>query len=172
MNRLEGRLGGDEYDFLGVLPVAHTLFAVGLMLAIGTVTRKPVLAIALAAVAYIAIRVPFMIALRERLVPPLEEQSQSFNSGPWDTRYIVDEYWRDASGARLSDGEFWDRCAATAPDIDALRQCVDANGLVRYTVYHPDSHFWPLQLVESGIFAGAAIACIGFSAWYMLRRIE
>jgi hypothetical protein len=172
MNRLNGRLNGDEYDFLGLLPVAHTLFAVGLMLAIGTVTRKPVLSIALATVAYIAIRVPFMVALRERLVSPIEEATRPFTSGPWSTGYVVDVYWRDPSGARLSDRAFENLCLRGLPDENALQQCIDANGLVHYTLYHPESHFWPLQLVESGIFAGAAIACIGFSAWYVLRRIE
>ena len=36
-------------------------------------------------------------------------------------------------------------------------------------VYHPASHFWPLQAVETGLFAGAAIALIAFAAWWAHR---
>ncbi|MEU1850215.1 hypothetical protein ABZ499_13310 [Streptomyces sp. NPDC019990] len=38
-----------------------------------------------------------------------------------------------------------------------------------YAVYHPSSHFWPLQLMETGIaLAFAAVAVV--AAFWLLRR--
>jgi ABC-type phosphate/phosphonate transport system ATPase subunit len=43
--------------------------------------------------------------------------------------------------------------------------------LLRLAVYHPAGHFWPLQLIETAIFGGAALALIGFAVWWTLRRM-
>ncbi len=40
-----------------------------------------------------------------------------------------------------------------------------------HAVFHPASHFWPLQLIETAIFGGVAVALIGFAAWWTLRKI-
>jgi hypothetical protein len=40
-----------------------------------------------------------------------------------------------------------------------------------HAVYHPASHFWPLQLIETAIFGGAALALLGFAVWWTLRRL-
>ena len=39
-----------------------------------------------------------------------------------------------------------------------------------HVVYQPESHFWPLQLTETGLFAGVAIALILFAAWWTHQR--
>jgi hypothetical protein len=36
-------------------------------------------------------------------------------------------------------------------------------------VYHPESHYWPLQLTETALFAGVALLLIGIAAWRVLR---
>jgi hypothetical protein len=40
-----------------------------------------------------------------------------------------------------------------------------------HAVYHPASHFWPLQLIEMALFGGAALALIAFAVWWTLRRV-
>jgi len=65
-----GRLNVDDYDLRGTLPVAHTLFAIGLMLAAGTLLRRTIPAIAIASVTYLCIRIPFIVWVREHLVSP------------------------------------------------------------------------------------------------------
>lgn len=37
-------------------------------------------------------------------------------------------------------------------------------------VYHPASHFWPLQGIETAIFGGLALALILFAGWWTNRR--
>ena len=39
-----------------------------------------------------------------------------------------------------------------------------------HAVYHPNSHFWALQGIETALFGVAAIALVGFAAWWTLRR--
>jgi hypothetical protein len=41
---------------------------------------------------------------------------------------------------------------------------------VFHVVYQPDSHYWPLQLTETGLFLGLAAVLIGFAAWWTSRR--
>jgi hypothetical protein len=37
-------------------------------------------------------------------------------------------------------------------------------------VYHPASHFWPLQLIETALFGGLALALLAFAAWWIHER--
>jgi hypothetical protein len=173
---VNGRLGYDTYDLHGALPVGHTLFAIGLMLAIGSVLRRLLPAIALAAIAFVAVRVPFAVAIRPHLIPPRTETAAahdaSFEVGHWQ----LEQFWRDSAGNRLSNADYLDLCMpiwrTATENANGVDPCVAQHGLVLYVTYHPASHYWPLQLAETGIFLAAAAALIGFAAWYMLRRIE
>ncbi|MFJ6832878.1 hypothetical protein [Streptomyces sp. NPDC091209] len=75
-------------------------------------------------------------------------------------------------GAVTGDGERLSTsmaCVGT-DSAAALGNCVERTGLADFwTTYHPESHFWPLQLVESGLLlavAGLATA----AAFALLRR--
>lgn len=49
---------------------------------------------------------------------------------------------------------------------------MDALGVTqRYVDYHPESHRWPLQLVESGILLAAAALAV-YLAYRLLRRLH
>ena len=37
-------------------------------------------------------------------------------------------------------------------------------------VYQPASHFWPLQLTETGLFVGLAALLVAFAAWWTHER--
>ena len=41
---------------------------------------------------------------------------------------------------------------------------------VFHVVYQPESHFWPLQLTETGLFVGLAAILILFAAWWTRQR--
>jgi hypothetical protein len=49
--------------------------------------------------------------------------------------------------------------------------CPSKPGSVQFlqTVYHPASHFWPLQVRETALFAGLAVVLIAFAAWRTRR---
>ncbi|MGW3814948.1 hypothetical protein [Streptomyces sp. NPDC005046] len=75
-------------------------------------------------------------------------------------------------GAVTGDGERLSTnmaCVGT-DSAAALGRCVKRTGLTDFwTTYQPESHFWPLQLVESGLLlAGAGLATA--AAFTLLRR--
>ncbi|MFG2614494.1 ABC transporter permease [Streptomyces anulatus] len=81
----------------------------------------------------------------------------------WD----VDMGMITASGERL----YWEDCnnADMTQNVDA---CMRDRGAVGYfTEYHPLSHYWPLQLVETGILLALA-ALAAFAAFRVLRRLH
>ncbi|OKJ48186.1 ABC transporter permease [Streptomyces sp. CB02115] len=81
----------------------------------------------------------------------------------WD----VDMGMITASGERL----YWEDCnsADMTQNVDA---CMRDRGAVGYFAeYHPISHYWPLQLVETGILLALAALAV-FAAFRVLRRLH
>lgn len=59
------------------------------------------------------------------------------------------------------------RCAGTEAEI---QRCLDDLGVTgHFSTFHPESHYWPLQLVESGIVLTVA-ALATTAAFLLLRR--
>ncbi|MFF8470884.1 ABC transporter permease [Streptomyces griseus] len=81
----------------------------------------------------------------------------------WD----VDMGMITASGERL----YWEDCnsADMAQDVDACMR--DRGAVGHFAEYHPLSHYWPLQLVETGILLALA-ALAAFAAFRVLRRLH
>lgn len=171
---LRGRFSDDAYDFRGILPVGHTLFAIGLMMAAGVLLKRPIPALVIASVVYVGVRIPFMIWMRPRLVSPVIQPLSERRADEARNVWLIDSYWRDSAGKRLDPSDFFDFCfpPGIEPTRELREQCVADNGLVLIESYHPGSHYWPLQLIETAIFLGAGVALIGFAAWWMLKRVE
>ncbi|OCC11376.1 ABC transporter permease [Streptomyces sp. PTY087I2] len=72
-----------------------------------------------------------------------------------------------ASGHRL----YWQDCFGDGMAEDA-RACMRARGgVTHFTEVHPASHYWPLQLVETGILLALAALAV-FAAFRVLRRLH
>lgn len=171
---LNGRLNGDAYDFRGTLPIGHMLFAIGLTLAIGVVVKRPVPALGLASVAYVGLRIPFMEWARPRLVTPVTQPEADYHMASAGNIWWLGSFWQDASGHRISEQAFYEMCAPSPFEMSrgAFERCIADHGLTHYITYHPESHYWPLQLIETGLYLAAGLALIGFAAWYLMRRVE
>ncbi|MFD9510873.1 hypothetical protein [Streptomyces mirabilis] len=69
-------------------------------------------------------------------------------------------------GKRVANPEYG-HCDGTGTQA---KQCLADHGITGYySVYHPDSHFWPLQLVETGIVLAVTAAATA-AAFRLLRR--
>jgi hypothetical protein len=188
---LRGRLDKNDFDFRGVVPVGHTIFAIGLMLAIGCVIRRPVPTIVISAIAYVGIRLPFIIWIRERLISPLTKEVPLFNdpvgtAGPvfgeglGSDDWQLSWFWQTSAGERINESQFQELCppimtadrGSSLPVRDPLQTCIEQHGLTQYVTYHPDSRYWSFQLIETGIFLGVGLVLIGFAAWWVMRRVE
>jgi hypothetical protein len=138
--RINGRMENSVFDAEGIVPIGYVLFALGLALAVGTVWRRAVPALVVAFAGYFASRVFVDTWLRQRLVSP---ETHNFR-GEGAPSSLLNHSW-------------------------VLDQYPIGNGYI-HTVYHPPSHFWPLQGVETAMFGGVALALIAFAAWWTLRR--
>ncbi|MFD4005086.1 ABC transporter permease [Streptomyces rubiginosohelvolus] len=88
---------------------------------------------------------------------------QAVSPGDWHLDYGM----LTASGHRL----YWQDCFDTGMAEDATA-CMRARGAVdHFTEVHPASHYWPLQLVETGILLALAALAV-FAAFRVLRRLH
>ncbi len=163
---LHGRLDNSVYDSEGTVVFGYTLFAFGLAAAIGVVWRRAVPALFVAYAGYFVSRLFVDTWLRQRLLSPLHATFQlKAGSGPDLSRaWVLSERPADRHGNPLR----------VLPQLCDPASGSCKGGVPRDTyilsVYHPASHFWPLQLIETALFGGAALALIGFAVWWTMRR--
>jgi hypothetical protein len=162
---LHGRMENSVYDSEGVVVFGYTLFAFGLAAAIGVVWRRAVPALVVAFAGYFASRVFVDTWLRQRLISPLSATFAPDRGPDLNRSWVLSQFPSDRLGHPI--GPFSGPCAP-----DAQTCVAPGKGAIAYmhAVYHPASHFWPLQLFETALFGGLAVALIGFAAWWTLRR--
>jgi len=162
---LHGRMDNSVYDSEGVVVFSYTLFALGLAAAVGVVWRRAVPALVVAYVGYFASRLFVDTWLRQRLISPLSATFAPDRGPDLDHSWVLSEFPSDRLGhpsALLG--------APCPPGADACPAPGKVDVSYLHAIYHPASHFWPLQLVETAVFGGAALALIAFAGWWTLRR--
>jgi len=161
---LNGRLDTGIYDSEGTVAIGYTLFALGLALALGAVWRRAAASISVAFVAYFAMRIFVDTWLRDRLVSPLKISWRGEEPHVLSTAKIVSETVFGPAHVKVAGG---------GPISGHAQLGIPGGpngGPLVETVYHPASHFWPLQLTETGLFLGLAVLLIGFAAWWTHER--
>nr|WP_228868526.1 ABC transporter permease [Streptomyces halstedii] len=144
----------------GITPLAHTLVALSVGALVGLLVRRTVAATGVAALSTGAVIVA-LAAVRPGLWPLRTVTSES--GGIPDDSWIL-EYGRITdTGERLS----IDICGQPVSEHPA---CLAGKTVVgEYFDHHPASHFWPLQLVETGILLVLAALALTL-AFRVLRR--
>lgn len=164
---LDGRLDTGTYDTEGIVVIAYALFAFGFAVALGAVWRRAAASIAVAFVAYFALRVWVDYSLRNHLV----SASTTTWTGPNQPSRLYDAVVLSQSvvihGVRhvLGGGSFLGGHVQVAAGPALAHATFQAT-------YLPASDFWPLQLSEAGVFAGAALLLVAFAAWWTQRRVS
>ncbi len=160
---LDGRLMNGNYDSTGTVVIGYTLFALGLAVALGAIWRRSAAALVLGFVGYFAARISVDLSLRDHLVAPLRATYTGAQEPSFLHNAQIVSLTGTVNGHQIMNdgGGFMGSAKVAAPDV---------TNAVFHVVYQPDSHFWPLQLAETGLFAGAAVILIGFAAWWTLRR--
>jgi hypothetical protein len=175
LDDVNGRFS-DGFDLEGLVPSAYTLFAAALVIAIGVVLRRTAAAIGLAFVAFIAVRIGILTWARPNYQAPIRETWVGDPSGI-DLR----QAWVFTQGGELraADGQPPDPAVLSTCITDASTKrlddaCLDRYGIVQSTfaTYQPESRFWLFQAIEAGIFVALALALLGFSVWWIRKRIS
>ncbi|MET9558202.1 ABC transporter permease [Streptomyces sp. NPDC006645] len=156
----------EAFPAMGPTAVGYVLLAVAVGALAAVLVRRtlPAMAAGLVATAGVGL---FFAWMRPHLWPTLTVEGKGMGtaltdaSQPWIVQYGVIL----ADGSRMNSEECWDMgyakspCGSRSPD------------LIGFADYHPTSHFWPLQLVETGIVLLLAAACV-FAAFKVLRRLH
>ncbi|MFD3650289.1 ABC transporter permease [Streptomyces cyaneofuscatus] len=155
----------DEGIFPGIGPVAvgYALFAVAVGALCALLIRRMLQSMAattvvLAVVMAGATKRRWMLWPTDRLVG---------GGFPGNDTWMTEMGMLTASGEKL----FWEDCKSSYEDPGAV-DCLTAQGGVSdFTDYHPIGHFWPLQLVGTGILLALAALAV-FAAFRVLRRLH
>lgn len=129
----------------------------------GLLLRRTLPALALALGFVAAARV-----LADQAMPhlwPAVTEVTGLGTGYTGTGLGVDSGLVTSTGAHVADPG----CGPTSvsPACDAVYARLDATGF--YTTYHPESHFWPLQLTTTALVLAVAVA-LTVAAFVLLKR--
>lgn len=158
---LNGRLDNGVYDSEGTVVFGYTLFALGLALALGAVWRRASVAITVSFVGYFIARISVDTWLRDQLVSPLKITWKGFAQPLrlYHARVLTQNgVGAIPNGVHISGHSI------------GIRPGANGGSVVFHATYQPASHFWPLQLAETSLFAGVAVALILFAAWWTRQR--
>ncbi|MFD0143990.1 MULTISPECIES: ABC transporter permease [unclassified Streptomyces] len=154
------------YEATGIVLVAYVLLAVAVGALLGQLIRRTVVAMAatglvtgLVLAVLGALRWDFL-PVRTVTGPPVADGSMVLVP---EDGLLMDQGLMDPTGGRLP-GYFCD------PEAVPAGGCrVDVPVVAEYADYHPQSHFWPTQLVETGIVLALAAVTL-LVAFRVLNR--
>ncbi|MFB7935183.1 ABC transporter permease [Streptomyces sp. NPDC056039] len=146
------------FEVNGPVATAHVLAALALGVLAGLLLRRALPALGVAALATVSL-VYVLDELRPHLWPTTTMVTSVENT-PDLPGFIVEGGALTATGARVPVPDCWGEPACSAES--------GITGL--YAAYHPSSHFWPLQLMESGIALAVAALAVAAAFWLLRRR--
>ncbi|WP_103510983.1 ABC transporter permease [Streptomyces sp. SM13] len=146
-----------------ILGYALLAVAVGALCAV--LVRRTVLSMSLSALVLAAVGIG-LGTRRYLLWPAVLRQGE----GP---ELLRDSDWHLEGGMLTASGSkvYWRDCyhAGSVEGYDACMR--DRGGVTPFAEVHPASHYWPLQLVETGILLALAALAV-FAAFRLLRRLH
>ena len=180
------RFNLNVFDVQGIVPVGYAVFAVALGIAAGTIVRRTLPALAITLGVFIAAR--FVIA---NYIRPHYMSALTLTQSVGGTLTPKGAYWQLTSGIVTASGGAIPQSAGgptiglggnaipipaacrslagTGP-IHRMISCISAQGYRQYMTYQPASHYWPFQLIETGIFLALAAALIAVTFLVVRRR--
>ncbi|UZI30327.1 ABC transporter permease [Streptomyces sp. VB1] len=146
-----------------ILGYALLAVAVGALCAV--LVRRTLLSMSLSALVLAAVGIG-LSSWRYLLWPAVLRQGE----GP---KLLRDSDWHLEGGMLTASGSkvYWRDCYH-AGSVDGYEACMrDRGGVTPFAEVHPASHYWPLQLVETGILLALAALAV-FAAFRVLRRLH
>ncbi|MFE5830786.1 ABC transporter permease [Streptomyces sp. NPDC056488] len=164
------------YEAAGIVLFAYVLAAVAVGALVGQLIRRTLLAMAATGLVMGAV----LLVLGELRWSFLAVKTVTgpYGATLWtsDNGLIMDMGLLTSSGARFDQSVCWDEVNRT-PGLDGVQDagmkvfenCLTRRGVTaQYLDYHPQSHFWPTQLIETGILLALA-ALAAYAAFRVLR---
>lgn len=167
------RMSPGVFDLSGTVPAAGALFAFALGTAAGALIRRTVPAMAVTLGGYLALWLP-LESQRYHFITPLTAHGPFGSTPPVPpSGYVLANSYTNATGHPVDFSVMVNACQTSHGNETGVRlSCLAAKGFQFSTTYQPDSRFWPIQGMETGIFVAAAVALLGIAAWWAARRIN
>lgn len=189
-------LGSWVFDARGVVPVGYAVFALVLGVTVGMLIRRILAAMAVTLTAFIVVQLAMPTLVRPHLLPPTQTSAVISESIVDDlmrnpdsgvlrlTAKAPEEGWLlssrtvDASGNAVEEIQVpmtSGPCAPSSSMAEGMTECfgeIERLGYRQELTYHPASRFWPLQWIETGIYAALALGLAGFCFWWIRRRLS
>ncbi|MEN3343205.1 MAG: hypothetical protein V7644_2609 [Actinomycetota bacterium] len=170
-DRIDGRLDpNNAFNFEGVVPYAYALFALALVLAIGTIGRRLILAVAGGFAGFLALRLPLQFWARASYVAPAHflGSVRAPSSPSLAHAWVLQKNFVNHAAPRAKGAEV--ACFAHRSET-VVAHCMAGFGYLNEVTYQPASRFWELQGVEAAIFLAVALALLGLTSWWIRRRV-
>jgi hypothetical protein len=198
------------FDQRDIALIGYAAFAFALGVTIGVMIRRPLPAMAITFVAFIAVRLMDAIWVRPHLMTPVDQvlalnpNTMSYissNGGPAilqpdvpfiQNAWIISTAVVDKGGHSLTAQIVANACPNLATQLGggpqaggssigpapaavqkALHDCVVKVGNTFHQVvtYQPASRYWAFQWYEGAMFFALALLMVGFSLWWVRRRL-
>ncbi len=181
----DGVFSGTRFSWLtfaslGVTPLGYAAFAFALGTAAGALIRRAVPAMAVTLAIFALAQVAMPLWVRPHLIPPrntivsvtaldsLRPDSLPGQPGAW----LLSSETVNAAGQPVTAAP-----AACPPPAtnepsgwEGYVHCLASHGIREVITYQPASRYWPLQLIETGIFLALALALAWSCFWRLGRR--
>ena len=176
LDQLVGKFNEVAFDFTGPVFFASSLMALTVGIAVGTLTRKTVLAIFLTLALIVAIRIVVEFNLRPNYQPqtmvtwPLGQGRRLGNADAPIT--LGKEDWQIGSGFLDPQGNQTNGIRCNEANPTSPLQCAREGGYRNYIAYQPASRFWTFQWIETGIYLAMSLLALGVTVWWVRKRLN
>ena len=166
----------DAFDVQGIAPVAYSLFAVALGIAVGSIVKRVLPAIATTLGVFAVLRIVIAIYVRPHYMAPVSKLLAL--AGPKSN--APPGAWFISSGIVGPNGQnFGDSFSFS--DIPAVCRnglfgkkggpgCLASHGFHQLVTYQPATRFWAFQSIEAALFVVLAALLIAVAYRMVLRR--
>ena len=172
-----------------IVPLGYAAFAVLAGAAIGLLTRRTVLAMAITLGVFVALQILMPTLIRPHLLTPVTEAVAFSAAGAGGLgvnqsgavsvhEYAVPGAWvltpdgrlYDAAGQPATRAEIQDCMRGEGPDKDFA--CLETKKLHLTLVYHPADRYWTFQWLEVAIYLALALLLAGYAFWRIPRGLS
>jgi hypothetical protein len=173
-NKLFGRLVTGHFDIQGIAPVAYSLFAVALGIAIGAWTGRVMLAAAGVLGGFAAVRSVVLLYVRPHYMAPVTTSLALGQDSPPGNPWVLSRALANGAGHRVATNDHYAYVPASCHGSvfrgpTALSDCLKAHGYHWLVTYQPASRFWDFQAIEAGLFLLLAAVLVLFAFWRIER---
>jgi len=179
---LNGRIQPTLFAVTGVAPVAYTLFAFSLGVALGAILRRTSWAVVGTVVGYTAVALLMVFSIRPSLasqgfLSTTRSTSVQYVTLPRPQPWILSYGFRFAPGTQPSTGAssasaIAKRCLNQSFTGSSYDQCLSTHDVQGGFFDQSATHYWALQWRETAIYLLSALVLLGMALWAVRRWRE